>query len=215
MTRLNFPYTPTYEIGGDGELYGIATVDADGHLDYLDAELFMATTVAEEFDDGEEYVHTFGFEIEHLWRSEHPLDPEEYDDEEGGSPRWTYHYTTEERPGAVAVTRFRVADPWSRPALTPRGERATPKTRGSNDWIEEGVDDFPIMCIHHPEETAVSGIPTDRFADTEETRSRALDGYIHYCRPCLRDFDERYRIARAEAMTELKAEQEREAANAL
>lgn len=211
MERLHFPYTPTYEIGGDGELYGIATVDADGHLDYLDAELFLATAVAEELDDGEDYVHPFGIEIEHLWRSEHPLDPEEYDDEDGLSKRWTYSYSDTEIVGSVPVTRFRVADPWSRPALTPRGPRATPKTRGSNDWIEEGVDDFPVMCINHDDEPATVGVPKEQFVNDAE--DDALEGYVHYCSPCSDAFRVRLAEARREALAKLDAE--REAADAV
>lgn len=103
-----FRYDPTYEMCFDGELGSLISLDAHGHLDARDVEMFMATAVADEFYD----TLDFGFEVECLWRTEHPYVDDEFDAEEIGE-RWTYHYNAAETDGAIAVTRFQVASPWA------------------------------------------------------------------------------------------------------
>lgn len=200
MADTKLTYTTTREIDGDGELWGIASLDVDGHISHDAAELFMVTTLAEELSEDEDFVHPLGIEIEHLWRSEHPMSADEYDAEYMGE-RWTYHYTEQERPGSVPVTRFQIASHWTRPATSPTAPRATrdPKT---GEWTEEGVDYYPIVCVKHPDTLAVTGIPIERF--TKDSRSQALDGMIYYCRPCSADFDERWLAALAVAREEAK-----------
>ena len=194
---MDYPHDITREMDGDGELYGVISVDAHGHLDFAEAELFMALVVNEELYEEEEHTHSFGIEIEHLWRTTHPLDRDDYASSDG--ERWTYWYTTDERPGSIAVTRFQVASPWARAAVTPLGAHATRDPK-SGEWIEEGVDYFPVMCVNHPDERARVGMPESRFVESE--RTKALEGLIHYCHPCADDFhrrwDEAVRVAVAE-----------------
>lgn len=186
----------TYECGFDGELGSIMSVDAHGHLDFSDAEVFLADVVARELHDGGfDEGPNFGLEIEHLWRTEHPLAIEDDEDSEYGE-RWTYSYTENERPGAVAVTRFQVASPWARPAVSPTADRATTDRR-THKFTVEGVDYFPLLCIHHPDEPAVTGIPVDRFIDPSP--ENVLDALVHYCGPCHTAFNERMRIATEKA----------------
>lgn len=191
-------YDLTYEMGFDGDLGNLVSIDAHGHLDFTAAELFLADTATSElYDAGFEECPTFGLEIEHLWRSEHPFvsdDQDEHDDD--FSERWTYHYSAEERPDAVAVTRFLVASSWSREATGPNAPRAQ-RDRRTGELTEDGVDSWPLLCIHHPDEPAVSGISEDRFADPDP--GKVIDGNIHYCSPCLAAFEERLRIATEKA----------------
>lgn len=185
-------YDLTYECGFDGELGNMASIDAIGHLGHLDVELFLADVADELENAGYDECPTFGLEVEHLWRSEHPfqLDTEDGLDEEGTAP-WTYHYTTEEREDAVAVTRFQIASPWAREAVSPRAERAV-RDRRTGEHTIEGVDSWPLMCIHHPDRPATVAIPEERFSDPGDD---VLDGNIHYCSPCMLAFEKRVKIA--------------------
>lgn len=180
----------SYECGFDGDLGSLLSIDAHGHLDFADAEVFLADVVARELADaGFDESPTFGLEIEHLWRSTHPLvtdDDYEYED------RWTYDYTAREREGAVPVTRFQIASPWSRPAIGPNAPRET-RDRRTNEFTTDGIDYWPVMCVKHPDEPASTGIPESRFADLDPALS--LDGQVHYCNPCANAFHERLRIA--------------------
>lgn len=187
-------YDLTYEMGFDGDIGCLMSVDAHGHLDHLDAEMFLADTVCQElWEAGREACPDFGLEIEHLWRTEHPLALEDAED----SPEcWTYSYSDVERRGSLAVTRFHIASPWSRPALAPGAPRAE-RDRRTHLFTAEGVDHFPLMCIHHPDEPAASAIAESLFIDPSP---HSLDGHIHYCTPCRTAFDQRLKIARAKAM---------------
>jgi len=193
-------YDTTYEMGFDGDLGGIVSIDAHGHLDPTDADIFLADVVAQELYEGSyDECPTFGIEIEHLWRTEHPLDSDDYDPELDGE-RWTYSYTPHERAGAVAVTRFQIAHPWARPAVSPDGPRAE-RDRRTNEFTEDGVDHFPLVCVHHPEEPAIVGVPESRFANP----TRAIDGQVHYCSPCYAAFTERLRVATEKAVAPERA----------
>lgn len=195
-------YDLTYESSFSGELGSLFSVDAHGHLDDRDAELFMADVVA-----GEVYAedpYDFGFEIEHLWRSVHPFVCGDGEDCEGDhDTAGTYHYTAEEREDAVAVTRFQIASPWARPAVAPDAPRENTDRR-SGKLLVDGVDYWPVVCIHHPDEPAVTGIPASRFVEG----TVGIDGHVHYCTPCLREFEVRekraYTIAQAELFLEHK-----------
>ncbi|MBN9214746.1 MAG: hypothetical protein J0J04_08020 [Microbacterium sp.] len=190
-------YDLTYESSFSGELGSLFSIDAHGHLDDRDAELFMADVVASEVFVEDPY--DFGFEIEHLWRSVHPFVCGDGEDCEGDhDTAGTYHYTEEKREEAVAVTRFQIASPWSRPATAPDAPRAR-NDRRSGAFLEVGVDYWPVVCVHHPDEPAVTGIPVSRFVEG----TVGVDGHIHYCTPCLREFEVREKRARTIAEAEL------------
>jgi len=185
----------TYEVGFDGELGAVVSVDAHSHLDFADAEIFLADTVARElYDAGLDDGPIFGLEIEHLWRVEHPLD---IDEDDCAEDRWTYSYTEHQRPGAIAVTRFQIAHPWSRPAVAPDAPRAE-RNRRTGQFTVEGVDYFPLMCINHPDEPAQCALDQDRFIDPAP--EDLVDGNIHYCRHCYDDYNVRVRAAREKAL---------------
>lgn len=245
---MTFEYDTTHEMC-DGDLGSVMSIDAHGHLDDADVEMFMATAVAEELYD----TLDFGLEVEHLWRSMHPLDDEEYDEEETGE-RWEYSYSAEERLGAIAVTRFQVASPWAfagdarsrqlheadaSGSLADNSERVTTTQRACpecgcvaglvvSSWREntdarcathdcdyrlparvnrapktpsfEGwADRFPLMCVNHPDETATSGYPVCQVIGGED---KAIDGRVHMCRGCSREFSERLAAARRRALQE-------------
>lgn len=191
----------TYGVGFGGDIGSLMSVDAHGHLDDREAELFMAGVVASELDHEEE-PRDFGFEIEHLWRTQHPFVCDDGEDCEGDHDAgWTYAYSDEQITDAVAVTRFQVASPWSRPAFGPDAPRAESHRR-THKFLVDGVDRWPLMCVHHPDEPAITGIPVSRFVEG----TTGLDGHIHYCHPCLRDYEVRakrgYTIAAAELFLE-------------
>ena len=193
----------TYECGFDGELGSVMSLDAHGHLSFDDAEVFLADTVERELRDaGFDESPAFGLEIERLWRGEHPLELED-DPDDGYGNRWTYSYTETERPGAVPVTRFQIASPWSRAATSAGGPRAN-RDRKTNEFIDEGVDYFPLMCIHHPDEPAVSGMPEHLFIDPSP--ESVIDGNVHYCAPCLSAFNTRLRVAREKVLAPERTE---------
>lgn len=196
-TTARRAYDLTYESSFSGELGSLNSIDAHGHLDDRDAELFMADIVANEVFV--EVPYDFGFEIEHLWRSVHPFVCEDGEDCDGDhDTAGTYHYTEEEREDAVAVTRFQIASPWSRPATAPEAPRAQTDRR-TGAFLTDGVDYWPVVCIHHPDEPAMAGIPVSRFVEG----TVGIDGHIYYCRPCLRDFEAREKRARTIAEAEL------------
>lgn len=191
----------TYELGFDGEIGSVVSIDACGHLPFTDAELFLADTVARELCDagyGEPFA--FGLEIEHLWRSEHPFTGDDELDDDIGE-RWTYTYTAGKRPGAVPVTRFQIAHPWARPAASAHSPRAI-RERRTGEFTETGIDHFPLLCIHHPDEPAVTAIPAGRFIDPAP--ESVIDGHVHYCGPCHATFNERMRIATEKAMAPVR-----------
>lgn len=199
-------YDLVHELGFDGDLGSILSVDAHGHLPFEDAELFLADVVEREIFD---YRHgagpVFGLEIEHVWRSTHrfvPDDGDEHEDEYG--ERWSYEYATEETAGSIAVTRFQIASPWSRAAVSPTADRAE-RDRRTGDFLVEGVDHFPVMCCKHPDELAVTGIPSARFTDPDP--AYVLDGHVHYCKPCHEAFNDRIRIATERAMAPIRVEE--------
>lgn len=57
------------------------------------------------------------------------------------------------------------------------------------------MDYFPLLCVHHPDEPAQTGIPAERFSDPRG----AVDGYVHYCGPCAADFHQRWAAALTQA----------------
>lgn len=197
---MNTHFDLTYEIDFDGGLGSLISVDAHGHLDHADTEVFLADVVERELYEASEHMPTFGVEIEYLWRSTHPLSDD--DDDGEYDTRWTYHYTDTEREHAIAVTRFQISSPWSRPSTSPTGPRAT-RNRRTGGFLEEGVDHFPLVCIHHPEETAVTAIPETRFIDPDP--ACVIDGHVHYCGPCAKVFSERLAAAQNRALAPVHA----------
>jgi len=153
-------YDTAYEVDADGGTGSLASVDAQGHLDPAVADLFFHAVVLadEQFGDARA---TWGYDVELLWRTEHPMDQDpEYEGTDSGG--WTYHYTTEERPGAMAVTRWQPT--WLR--LTKAGE--------------------PLLCVNHPNETAWASVPEHRVI--VDHPDEVVDGYVHFCKPCADDF---------------------------
>lgn len=64
--------------------------------------------------------------------------------------------------------------------------------------IEENTT-WDHWCVNHPDEAAVIGMPLSEFV--EEDHHRSADGKsIHYCRPCLRAFEERRKAERKRIM---------------
>ena len=196
MTTTTPTYDTTHECDLDGELGGLQSVDAHGHLDAASADIFLADTVQRElYDAGYDWCPAFGLEIEQLWRSEHLLHIED-------TECWTYRYTTDEHEGAIPVTRFQIASPWARPSVGAGAQRAA-RDRRTGAYVEEGVDEWPLLCVHHPDEPAVTGIPESRFIDADS--ADVIDGQVHYCRPCATDFTERLKVARQKQMAPVHA----------
>ena len=189
----------TYECGFDGDLGSVMSIDAHGHLSFEDADLFLADVVERElFDHRHGEGPPFGLEIEHLWRSEHPFVPDDMDEHSDDyDARWTYEYDTAETTGSIAVTRFQIASPWSRAATSPTADRAE-RDRRSGEFVLDGVDHYPLMCIHHPDEAATTSISAERFIDPAP--EHVLDGHVHYCLPCHSAFTARLRIATEKLM---------------
>lgn len=186
-------YDKTYEMGFDGEMGSLVSLDAEGHLDDRAVELFMASAVAEAFEC-EEGPLAMGFDVEYLWRSTHPYDDGDFDPEEIGE-RWTFSYTGDEREGAVPVTRFQVNSTWTLPALSEDGDRMF-RNRRTGEFDVEGVDYFPIVCVNHPDEVAVSGVHESQVIDPP----RVIDRYVYFCRPCSERFHARLTEARKRAL---------------
>lgn len=166
-------YDVTYESDGSGDVGSVMSIDAYGHLDDREVELFMADVVAEVIDDPDD-VFDFGFEVEHLHRFTYP-----WKDEEDAEVVYLYGYDQEPGKDTTVVTRFQIARPWTKLGT-----------------------DLPLMCIHHPDESAVVGMPEGMFSNPVSV----IDGNIHYCRPCGEAAGERIREARRAALAEMKAE---------
>lgn len=198
-------YDLTYEIGFDGDLGSLISIDAQGHLEPSDVELFVADVVREELDSaGYDTCPAFGLEVEHLWRSFHPLDLDHDEIEASGyADRWAYQYTSHERDGTEAITRFQVASPWSREAIGPNSDRAV-RDRRTGEHTIAGVDSWPVLCVHHPDEPAVTGIPEQRFSSTKP--GQVIDGHVYYCLPCSQAFNQRMEAATEKAMATFRVE---------
>lgn len=175
-------YDLTYESDSDGTLRDIASVDAHGHLEDREVEVFLADVVTRELDESGYYDEplTFGLEVEHLHRIEVPVPA---DEDEGIDAHTVYAYLPEPDQDSIPVTRFQIASPWTR--------------RGTDE---------PLMCIHHPEEPAAAGLPESWFSDAGE--DIVIDGHIHYCAMCAAL---RY-AAREDAIRQAMAEQKAAAA---
>lgn len=187
-----FEYDCTYEMCFDGEIGSLVSLDARGHLPDAEVELFMATVVVEEVGDRDDEPLTFGIEVSHLWRREHPFVPDDGDEhEEEYEKRWTYSYSADETEGSIAVTKFEIASPWSAPRLHPHGPRLE-RNRRTHEFDEEGVDYYPILCANHPDRTASTGYPEHQVIDPEFV----LDGYVNMCSECSASFSQRLSEAR-------------------
>lgn len=191
-------YESTYEMCFDGEIGSLVSLDAFGHLTDAEVDLFMVTAIVDEVGDRDEEPLTFGIEVSHLWRVTHPFVPDEMDESDDYESRWTFSYSEEQTPGAIPVTKFEVASPRSVPRLEPNSPRLE-RNRRTHEFDVTGVDYFPVVCVNHPEEPATTGYPESRVIDPK----LVLDGYVHMCQPCSRDFslrlEEAYRKAREEA----------------
>ncbi|SDH37615.1 hypothetical protein [Microbacterium sp. 77mftsu3.1] len=199
MTTTMPAYSTTHEMDEEGHPVSLVSIDAHGHLDFEDAEVFLADVVADELATaGYEEGPTFGLEVEHLWRGTRPVPG--YESEQEG---WVeYVYFAYDEVDTIAVTRFQIASPWAREATSPTAPRAE-RDRRTGKLLEEGVDSWPVVCIHHPEEPAVTGIPESRFVDP----TPAIDGHVHYCAPCYELFSKRLTLATAKALAALRAEE--------
>lgn len=129
-------YDVTYEHDGSGDSGVICSIDAHGHLDDREVELFMATVVAEVIDNPDD-VYDFGFEVEHLHRFEYL-----WQEEEESETFTLFGYRDEPGDGTTAVTRFQIA----------------------SAWTKIGTDE-PLVCVHHPDEPAAVGMPEAWFID--------------------------------------------------
>ena len=194
LPGVDIAYGTTHEMGYDGEIGSLCSLDASGHLDDADVEVFLASAFDEYFWDEEPL--TFGIEVEHLWRVTQPfefLDGEEPED--GHAERWTYHYLTAERSGAIPVTRFLIDSPWSFPATSPEGPRLE-RNRRTHEFDVEGVDYFPMLCVNHPDRPATTGYPESSVIDPP----LVIDGTVPMCGECSRSFSERLAEARRKAL---------------